>query len=330
MVLSPPTLDPLDQTFQRIVRLVPIAFSDRSWHKVAVTLDQLRIFVAVGEREHVTEAARALNVTQSAASAAVAALEERHAIKLFHRVGRGIVLTELGHAFLDEARAVLARADAAERMLAEFGGLRRGTLRVVSSQTIAAYWLPALVATFRRRYPEIEVMLALGNTALAAAMVHDGAADLGIVEGTVDDPFLAEWPVGEDRLVLVSAPPAEADRIDAAWLREARWVMREPGSGTRSTFNAAVRRLGVDPDSLRVALVLPSNESVRTAVEAGAGVAALSSLVVAPALQAGTLKALPLDLGRRRFFALRHRERYRSKASDAFLELIAAEPHRAL
>ena len=288
-----------------------------------MTLEQLRIFVAVAEREHVTSAARALNVTQSAASAAVAALEERHAIRLFDRVGRGIRLTEAGRAFLDEARGVLARAASAELLLKEFGGLKRGTLRVVASQTIAAYWLPAILAAFHDLYPGIAVKLSIGNTEQAADLIREGDADIGIVEGRVDDPLLALWPLGEDRLVLIAAPGVGPQSIDAAWLQRARWVMREPGSGTRSTLNEGLRALGVDPDALDVALVLPSNESARTAVEVGAGIAALSSLVVMPAIRAGRLSALPIDLGPRSFFALRHKERYRTRASDALLDLIA-------
>ncbi|QKS00076.1 LysR family transcriptional regulator [Sphingomonas sp. CL5.1] len=288
-----------------------------------MTLEQLRIFVGVAEREHVTAAARALNVTQSAASAAIAALEERHAIKLFDRVGRGIRLTEAGRAFLEEARGVLARAGAAELLLEEFGGLRRGSLRVVASQTIAAYWLPAILAAFHYRYPGIAVNLSIGNTGQAASLIREGEADIGIVEGKVDDAMLAHWPLGEDRLVLIAAASAELPPIDAAWLQRARWVMREPGSGTRSTLNDGLRTLGVDPDALDVVLVLPSNESARTAVEAGAGIAALSSLVVVPAINAGRLQALPIDLGPRSFFGLRHKERYRTRAADALLELIA-------
>ena len=143
-----------------------------------MTLEQLRIFVGVVEREHMTAAARALNVTQSAASAAIAALEERHAIKLFHRVGRGITLTEAGRLFLTEARGILAQANAAEAMLGELSGLKRGTLRVVASQTIAAYWLPPILAIFHERYPTIDIELAIGNSEQAAARVRDGNADL--------------------------------------------------------------------------------------------------------------------------------------------------------
>jgi DNA-binding transcriptional LysR family regulator len=286
-----------------------------------MTLEQLRIFVGVAEREHMTAAARALNITQSAASAAIAALEERHAIKLFHRVGRGIALTEAGRLFLAEARGVLARATAAETVLEELGGLKRGTLRVIASQTTAAYWLPPILADFHRRYPALAIDLAIGNTEQAAARVRDGEADLGIVEGLVEDPALAHWPIGEDRLLLVGAEPF-GESIDATWLRRARWVQREAGSGTRSNLQGYLRTLGVDPAALDVALVMPSNESVRTAVEAGAGVAMLSALVVAPAIGAGRLHAAPIDFGARRFFGLRHKERYRTKAADALLDCI--------
>lgn len=289
-----------------------------------MTLEQLRIFVGVAEREHVTAAARALNVTQSAASAAIAALEERHAIKLFHRVGRGIALTEAGRLFLTEARGVLARAGAAETVLEELGGLKRGTLRVVASQTIAAYWLPPILATFHGRHPAIGIELAIGNTGQAAARVHDGGADLGIVEGEIDDPALARWPIDEDRLLLVGARPFGDARIDAAWLRRARWVLREPGSGTRSTFDSHLRGLGVDPATLDVALTMPSNESVRTAVEAGAGVAVLSALVVGPAIAAGMLRVAPIAFEPRPFFGLRHKERHRTKAADALLDVIGS------
>ncbi|MBS9722216.1 LysR family transcriptional regulator [Tianweitania sp. BSSL-BM11] len=289
-----------------------------------MTLEQLRIFVAVAEREHMTAAARALNVTQSAASAAIAALEERHALKLFHRVGRGIVLSEAGRLFLDEARSVLARSTAAEAMLDDLGGLKRGTLRVVASQTTAAYWLPSYLALFRSKHPLLEIDLAIGNTEQAAARVHDGQAELGIVEGRIDDPVLAQWPIGDDRLLLVAAAPFAGHVVDASWLQNARWIMRERGSGTRSTLEAYLRQLGVDPDHLNTALTLPSNESVRTAVEAGAGVAVLSSLVVGPAITAGKLHAADFRFDPRPFFGLRHKERYRSRAADALLQLLPA------
>ena len=133
-----------------------------------MTLEQLRIFIAVAERQHVTRAADALNLAQSAVSASVAALEAQYRTKLFHRVGRGIELTEAGAFFLDEARAVLARAHGAEIVLAELGGLMRGTLTVVASQTIASYWLPRHLVTFHARYPAIKIALRIRNSSQVA------------------------------------------------------------------------------------------------------------------------------------------------------------------
>ncbi|MBF0872026.1 LysR family transcriptional regulator [Gluconobacter japonicus] len=291
-----------------------------------VTLEQLRIFIEVAIREHVTAAAKALNITQSTASAAIAALEDRHGIKLFHRVGRGISLTEAGRVFLVEARNVLASAAVAEATLDDLSGLSRGSLRVVASQTIAAYWLPSALVAFRQTFPDISIVLEVGNTRQAAEHVRKGHSDLGIVEGIVDDPALAHWPVGEDRLQIVRSTPFQNTTVDAVWLQNAPWIMREKGSGTRSSLNQALQARSINPDMLKEVLALPSNESVRTAVEAGAGVAALSSLVVAPSLVSQTLYAAPVDLGPRIFFGLRHKERYRSKAADAFLHIL--ETHK--
>ncbi|CAI9119471.1 LysR substrate-binding domain-containing protein [Brytella acorum] len=287
-----------------------------------MTLEQLRIFVSVAEREHVTAAARALNVTQSTVSASIAALEARHAIRLFDRVGRGIVLTEAGRIFLDEARRVLADAEHARNVLDELGGLRRGTLRMMASQTIAGYWLPPLVVEYRRRFPAIRILVELGNTEQVANAVREGRSELGVVEGHVDDPALMAWTVGFDRLRLVRSTPFDGETVDRNWLENAAWIAREPGSGTRSFLDRALRKSGINPSTLRDVLVLPSNESVRTAAESGAGVAALSSLVVSAALASGALYAAPLDFGPRPFFGLSHRERSRSRAVAAFLDLI--------
>ncbi|MEA1647444.1 LysR family transcriptional regulator [Nitrospirillum sp. BR 11164] len=288
-----------------------------------MTLEQLRIFVAVAERQHVTQAARALNLAQSAASAAVAALEDRYQTALFNRVGRGITLTEAGRLFLAEAKAVLARADMAERALAELSGLQRGQLRVQASQTIASYWLPRHLVAFRDRHPGVELDLTIGNTAQVAAAVLEGRADLGFVEGAVDSPDLSAHQVALDQLVVVVAPHhpwAFRETVAPADLHETPWIMREQGSGTRSAFLAALADLGVDTARLRIALELPSNEAVRAAVEAGGGAAALSASVASGSIEVGLLYPVPLALAPRAFTLVRHPDRGLSRAASAFLD----------
>jgi len=290
-----------------------------------MTLEQLRIFVAVAERQHVTQAARALNLAQSAASHAIAALETRHEAKLFRRAGRRIELTEAGQMFLEEARAVLARAEAAELALSEFGGLKRGTLSVQASQTIAGYWLPRHLVSFKKAYPQIQIRLTIGNTAQVAAAVANGTAELGFVEGAVETGHLVCEPVARDQLFIVVGsehPWAKGGRLSPADLAAGEWVLREPGSGTRSAFEEALAGHGIKLSALQVRLELPSNEAVRAAVEAGLGATAISASVAAPSLEAGLLHRAEFPLPERRFHALRQNGGYRARTAEALMEMI--------
>ncbi len=296
-----------------------------------MTLEQLRVFVAVAERQHVTRAAESLNLAQSAASAAIAALEARHGTKLFNRVGRGIELTEAGTVFLAEARAVLARVELAERTLEDLGGLKRGTLSVQASQTIASYWLPRHLVAFRKAHPGIDIRLSVGNTAEVAAAINSGEAELGFVEGQVDDASLTAEPVARDQLVIVVAPDhpwAGKGQIERADLSTTDWVLREPGSGTRSAFEAALRAFGIDRAALSIAIELPTNEAVRAAVEAGLGATAISASVAAPSLEAGLLVKVDCPLPERAFVVLHHAERHVSRAAATLMAIISGYSKR--
>jgi DNA-binding transcriptional LysR family regulator len=287
-----------------------------------MTLEQLRIFIAVAEKQHVTRAASELNLTQSATSAAIAALEARYDIKLFDRIGRGIVLTQTGRDFLIEARAVLARAKAAAQVLNDLAGLKRGSLTIAASQTVANYWLPGRLQTFHAAYPGIDLHVTIANTELVARAVAQGSADLGFVEGEVDDASLAAKKIDGDALIVVVGakhPWVDRKKITAKDLLATAWVLREPGSGTRSMFEAALRQSGIKLSDLKVALELPSNEAVRTAVETGDSATAISDLVVAPSLAAKTLHRVRFELPRRAFYILRHKERHASRIEQALL-----------
>ena len=286
-----------------------------------MTLEQLRIFVAVAERQHVTRAAKALNLTQSAVSGTIAALETRHGVHLFDRVGRGVTLNGTGRAFLSEARAVLARAAAAEAALDDLAALRRGRLRIHASQTIASYWLPARLVAFHAAHPAVELDLAVGNTREVADAVLEGEAELGFVEGVLDEPALSVDAVGVDDLAVLVAPGhpwTRRETLKVTDLAGSPWVLREPGSGTRSTLEAYLTAHDVDAAALDVAMTLPSNEAVLAAAQAGAGAAALSRSVAEGAIGAGRLVEAPIRLPSRTFHLLRHKQRYRSRAGDAF------------
>jgi len=290
-----------------------------------MTLDQLRIFVEVAERQHLTQAASVLALTPSAVSSAIKALEERYGTPLFHRVGRRIETSPAGRIFLDEARRTLASARAAEATLAELGALQRGSLVIHASQTISSYWLPPLLVRFRQAHPAIALELVIANTDHVAQAVLQGTADLGFIEAATDEPALAMTAVSRDRLIAVVGnhhPWADGRPLARADVLAAQWVQRQPGAGTRAAFEAALAALGIAADALPVALVLPSNEAVRSAVMAGPYAAAMSELVVAQHLQAGLLAQANLVLPARQFFMLRHPARHQSRAAAAFERLL--------
>ena len=244
-----------------------------------MTLDQLRIFAVVAERGHMTLAADTLGISQSGASAAIKALEQTYGVQLFNRVGRGIELSETGRRFLPEAKAVLARADAARLTLLNISEAITGAIGIAASQTIAGYWLPQRLATFHEAYPAVRLDLTVGNTQQVERAVLEGSADVGLVEGRTRAELLKRSDVDVDRLLMVVGrdtpdPPELLPGVPD--VTRVRWIVRERGSGTREALEDLAARHGVAFDDLPIFLVLPNNEAVRRAVEAGAGATIIS------------------------------------------------------
>ncbi|MBB3955256.1 LysR substrate-binding domain-containing protein [Novosphingobium sediminicola] len=290
-----------------------------------MTLEQLRIFVAVAQSLNMTRAAQELNLTQPSVSAAMAALEGRHGLRLFDRVGRSIELSEAGRAFLPEARGVLARAREAAQALDDLAGLRRGSLRIAASQTVATYWLPARMARFAARHPGIALDLALGNTQESAEAVLAGEADLAFVEGEAQGDLLRVMPVGEDRLGLYARAdhPLAGRALDHDALRGAAWVLREMGSGTRAHLGLALAQAGLDWGDLDIRLELPANGAVLEALAAGDLITAVSEYAAASRVAAGRVVRLDWPFAPRGFAMLSHRARRLSAASEAFVASLA-------
>lgn len=287
-----------------------------------MTLDQLRVFVAVAERGHVTRAARDLGISQSAASAAILALESRYRTKLFDRVGRGIQPTETGRLFLREARAVLDRAGMARSVLQDLAGHGTGSVAIAASQTIATYWLPRRLAAFHAANPGVRLNVVIRNTREVESAVVEGEVNIGLVEGPTQHPALIRQQIDQDSLVLVIAsdrPPPPVDTAGRLDLRAITWVIREAGSGTRRGLEDLAFREGLTLDDLNVFLELPSNEAVREAIEAGAGATIISRHVVASAIAAGKLTEIPVALPQREYALLRHRDRHATPGQKALV-----------
>jgi DNA-binding transcriptional LysR family regulator len=292
-----------------------------------MNLDHLRIFLAVAERLHVTRAAKDLNITQSGASAAVSALERRYCVKLFHRIGRSIALTDEGEVFVEHGRQLLAKVDEVELALSELSDLRRGSLSLHASHCIANYKLAPLLANYRRTYPDISISLRIGNDDQILDSVMNGDSSIGFVETSPDEDMFENIPIGENPLSIVYAPARLpiSEKPNLEELARLPWIIREEGSSTRQMLFRTLSLNGIDPDRINIALEFPSHEAVRAAVEAGAGVAMLPTVVVEGALAQGGMTEAQVKLYPKRLFAIRRRDRHTSRPEAMMLETIRRE-----
>jgi DNA-binding transcriptional LysR family regulator len=285
------------------------------------TLRQLEIFLATAHHENISRAADSLAMSQSAASGALRDLERQFDIQLFDRAGKRLHLNELGHALRPQALALLEQAQALEAGFAGQG--ESGALKVGATLTIGNYLAVGLIARYMNDQPGARVALRVANTARIAAQVAGFELDVGLIEGELSHPELDITPWREDELIAFCAPDhplAKRYRLNDDDLLAATWILREPGSGTRQTFDRALH--GLLPQ-LNVLLELEHTEAIKRAVEAGLGIGCLSRITLHDAFQRGSLVALDIprrDL-RRHFYFVLHRRKFVSPGIERWLAL---------
>jgi LysR family transcriptional regulator, low CO2-responsive transcriptional regulator len=254
-----------------------------------MTLTQLRTFLAVAETGSVRAAAERLVVTQPAVSMAVAALERSLGVVLTVRDGRGLRLSPAGQTFADYARQVLALLEAGAEAAVGGDAPERGRLRLGAVTTAAENVLPAFLAGFRHRYPEVRIQLEVGNRSRVWDLLGHHEVDI-VVAGRPpeQEPFVVRAR-RENALVLVSAP--DRTLVDRDELGRETWLLREPGSGTRRAVEDLLNHLGIDPPTF----TLGSNGAIRESVQAGLGVSVLSRDAVADQIERATLREWDLS-----------------------------------
>jgi DNA-binding transcriptional LysR family regulator len=287
------------------------------------TLRQLEVFAAVARVESVSRAAETLFMSQSAVSGALGDLEKQFDLRLFERVGKRLVLSELGRDLWPRAEALCEQARQLELHLR---GQHQGELRIGATMTIGNHLCPPLMARFLREHQGARVSLHIGNTAEVAQRVKSFDIDVGLIEGELSDPELEVTRWRDDELLVFCAPKhplAKRKTLGDAELTSTPWIVREPGSGTRQAFERAFH--GLLP-KLELALELSQTEAIKSAVAAGLGLGCLSRLALTEELKHHTLVAcaVPRRNFRRSFFFVIHRGKFRSQALESWLALCRA------
>jgi DNA-binding transcriptional LysR family regulator len=272
---------------------------------MAITLNQLQSFLAVAREGSVSGAAEKLYVTQPSISAAVSALSRELEVDLTERVGRGIGLTAAGEAFRPYAADVLGLIEQGKQAAREAADSSMRSLRLVAVATAAEYVVPALLRSFHRLNPEINLSLEVANRASVFERVLEHEADVAIAGRPPDDERIAGAAFLKNELALIVAPDDElagGRPVKTEQLADRVWLMREHGSGTRQL----VAEFLADHDLRPQTLTLGSNGAIKEAVRLGLGISLQSRVAVEHELRSGTLgeAAVRGGLPNRQWYAL--------------------------
>lgn len=283
------------------------------------TLRQLEIFVAIARTGNVSRAAEVVALSQSAASTALAELERQFDCQLFDRHGKLLKLNALGKTLLPVASSLLTQATEIQHLLEGKSAL--GNLNVGATLTIGNYLAIMIISEFMQAHQDCHVDLQVKNTQAILQQIAGYELDLGLIEGSCHHPELQTEAWIEDELAIFCAPThplAQLASVSIEQLLTANWILREQGSGTRETFDQALRH---HLPELKIRMELEHTEAIKRAVESGLGIGCISRLAVRDGFKRGSLveiKMPMLDL-RRQFMFVWHKSRYQTPAVIAFL-----------
>lgn len=258
-------------------------------------LPHLETFSRAAELVSFTAAAKALGLTQAAISQRIQALEKTLGVPLFRRQGGRVLLTEAGQRLHDYAQRILTLHREARREIAGQSLPIAGDLSLGASTIPGEHLLPALLAGFRRRFPEIHVKAQIGDSMKVLNQVERGQVSLGLVGRKDSNPHLEYRHLASDKMVLVvpkNHPWSKRKEVSLKQLCGQPLILREVGSGSRHSFETALEQAGKSTRDLNIALELGSNEAIKEAVRRGMGLAILSSHAVAKELKAGQFHEL--------------------------------------
>lgn len=285
------------------------------------TLRQLEVFLAVARTQNISRAAEDLSMSQSAVSGSLADLEGHFDVKLFDRIGKRIQLNEFGKALRPKAQALIEQARDLEGSLRNHSDI--GRLQLGATLTIGNYLAVELMAKFMREQPGAQITLEVANTADIIHKVANFELDVALIEGEISHPDLEISVWHEDELCVFCAPThplASKKQLTDEDLREAIWILREAGSGTRQTFDRAMH--GMLPE-LNIMLELQHTEAIKRAVAAGLGIGCISRVALHEPFSRGSL--VPLEVSgrdlRRNFYFVVHKQKYRSAGIQRWLSL---------
>ncbi len=292
---------------------------------MALNPHHLSLLDEVARQGSITAAASALGITQPAVSRQIKQLERSLSVRLIERSPRGVSLTAAGSVLAGYARKAAALYDEAEAAVADLQSLRRGTLAIAASPTIATYLLPAVLVRYRLKYPGIRLAVSVERSPeIYKALRSDEPLDVAFTEVEPADASLSFNVFMRDELLAVASPKhplARSRSIDVNAFAEAGLILRDDGGAAGSFVERELRLAGV---AVRPLLRLNSTEAVKEAVAAGLGVAFVSALAARTDVALRRLAVVNVKgfVIRRPLYRVTRAGAPQSKACTAFLYML--------
>jgi LysR family transcriptional regulator for metE and metH len=290
-----------------------------------IDIRDLQMVAAIAASGSVTRAAGELHRTQSAVSHRLRTIEERLGTLLFLRLGKRMVVTAAGERVLATARRILEDIRTTEEDVRRLGARQAGVLRVCAQCNTGYHWLPSLIDIFRRRYPQIEVSLAVECTLRPVEALLEGKLDIAIVTQSIRHHHLRLRPLFEDEHAAIVAPDhpfAGRPFVRPEDLATDRLLLYSSSPDDSFTIQRILRPAGVVPQ--RVSFVMLT-EAILEMVKAHLGISVMQTWAIEPALRAGEVRAIPITAAgiRRQWHAATLQAAGTAAYVDAFIDLMA-------
>jgi DNA-binding transcriptional LysR family regulator len=290
------------------------------------TLRQLKVFEAVARRLSFSRAAEELHLTQPAVSTQISKLAEHAGNALFEQYGKKVFLTPAGAELLQLSRVIIQQFEAAENAMLQYRGVSGGKLNV-GVISAGDYFFPHLLVEFASRHPGVTLNFTVHNREGLLSHIADNLTDLAIMVRPPTDLDTTNEPFAPHPYVVIAAPNhplVGKKKIPLARLMRESFIVREKGS---DTWNSMMDAFGSRLADLRIAMEIPSTETIKQAVIAGMGLSFLSAHTVAQELKSGSLRVLhvqrfPLML---HWFVVHRRTKRLPPVAQAFKDFLIAD-----
>lgn len=294
-----------------------------------MNLNYLQTLLAVREYGNFSAAARQIGLTQPAVSLQIQSLEEELGAQLIVRNARTCELTPAGEALVQFADEVFHRLRQTQTLVSQLTGEVSGPVRIGASTIPGEYILPRLLADFVTEYPKVRLHLEIGDSEQIMDWLENKRIDFGAIGSLPPNSrALTSHLAADELLIAVAADHRWAGQcISPEELLHSPFVAREPGSGTRETYERALAELGLEPQALPTVLVVGSSSSVLTAVQSGAGYAFCSKWALADSLALGRVATVQVQglCIKRGFSLVAHPDRFRTLAAEQLLTRLKAQ-----